>query len=206
MSGPGVLGVLALGFHLDGVALGLDVARNVLRTYFGSGAPAWSAGGTSDGRAAVWETSSAEVREMGLLGWLFGTEKAQHPELDPSSPAVQRIERDRAMLEGFAAKIRDKLELVPGSRATYVFIGRPPDAFGIAWFEGSQEHNLKRLMADRKLSAARIQKISDQLRDAYQRTLDEPRYAYTLSGRNVVVTPSATLEAEVAKLIHDVVE
>ena len=141
---------------------------------------------------------------MGLLGKLFGTKKPVHPELDPSSPAVERIERDKAMLEAFAAKIRDKLELVPGSRGTYVFIGRPPDAFGIVWFVGSEEHNLKRLMADRKLSAAKIQAISDELREAYQRTQEEPRYAYTLAGKNVVVTPSPALEAELEKHIHDV--
>jgi hypothetical protein len=139
---------------------------------------------------------------MGLLGRLFGSKKPQHPALDPSNPAVARLERDRAILEGFAGKVRGKLELIPGARATYVFIGDPPDAFGVAWFEGSEEHNLKRLMADRKLPQAKVQTISDDLREAYERTLDEPRFAYTLAGKNVVVTPSATLEAELVKLLH----
>src|SRR5688572_13125158 len=107
---------------------------------------------------------------MGLLGKLFGTEKEHHPALDPSSPATERIERNQVVLEGFANKVHDKLELVAGSRATYVFIGRPPDAFGVVWFEGSEEHNLKRLMADRKLSQAKVQAISDELAEAYQRT------------------------------------
>jgi hypothetical protein len=149
-------------------------------------------------------TSSAEVRDMGLLDKLFGTQKPQHPTLDPANPAVERIERDKSVLEAFAGKIRDKLELVPGSRASYVFIGKPPDAFGIVWFEGPEEHNLKRLMADRKLSQAKVQVLSDQLRDAYERTLDEPRYAYTIGGKNVVVTPSAALETEIVKIIHEV--
>ena len=143
---------------------------------------------------------------MGLLGKLFGTKKSQHPALDPANPAVERILRDKAMLEGFAGKVRDKLELVPGSRATYVFIGRPPDAFGLVWFEGSEEHNLKRLMGERKLTQRKVQAISDELREAYLRTQEEPRYAYTLGGRNVVVTPSATLEAELVKHIHRVEE
>jgi hypothetical protein len=143
---------------------------------------------------------------MGLLGKLFGAQKEQRPALDPSNPAAERIERNKAMLEGFASKIHDKLELVPGARATYVFIGRPPDAFGIVWFEGSEEHNLKRLMADRKLSQLKIQAISDELREAYQRTRSEPRYAYTLGPKKVVVTPSAALEAELVKIIHEVEE
>ena len=141
---------------------------------------------------------------MGLLDKLFGTRKAQLPALDPSNPAVVRIDRDSATLSAFVASVRDKLELVPGSRATYVFIGRPPDAFGIVWFEGSEEHNLKRLMAERKLSQARAQVISDELRDAYERTMEEPRYAYTLGGKPLVVTPSAELEAALVKILHDV--
>jgi hypothetical protein len=141
---------------------------------------------------------------MGLLGKLFGTAKPQRPPLDPSTPAVGRIQRDRTMLEGFAAKIRDQLELVPGSRATYVFIGRPPDAFGIVWFEGGEEQNLKRLMATRKLSQAKVQALSDELRAAYERTQEEPRYSYALAGRTVAVTPSAALEAEITRIIHEV--
>lgn len=143
---------------------------------------------------------------MGLLGKLFGAEKEHHLALDPSHPAAERIERDRAVLERFADKVRDKLELVAGARATYVFIGRPPDAFGIAWFEGAEEHNLKRLMAERNLSQKKVQAISDALRDAYERSQGQPRYAYTLNGKKVLVTPSETLEADVARIIHVIEE
>jgi hypothetical protein len=143
---------------------------------------------------------------MGFLGKLFGTEKEQHPTLDPSTPAADRLERNKGALERFARKVHDKLELVPGARAIYVFIGRPPDAFGIAWFEGSEEHNLKRLMADRKLSQRKIQAVSEELREAYQRARGEPRYVFSLAGKQVTVTPSAALEAELVKIIHEVAE
>jgi hypothetical protein len=140
---------------------------------------------------------------MGFLGKLFGGEKDHHP-LDPTSPAATRLERDRAVLEAFAKKVHDKLELVPGARATYVFIGRPPDAFGIAWIEHGEEHNFKRLMSEKGLSQREVQVRSDELRAAYVRSEEEPRYTTDVGGKHVLVTPSATLERELVEIIHRV--
>lgn len=142
---------------------------------------------------------------MGLLGRLFGGEQ-EHAPLDPSSPAARRLERDREVLDAFARRVHDKLELVPGSRATYVFIGKPPDAFGIAWIEYGEEHNFKRLMKDKGLSQAEVQGRSDELRQAYLRSKDEPRYRAELGGKHVLVTPSSRLEEELLEIIHRVVE
>jgi hypothetical protein len=138
-----------------------------------------------------------------MLGKLFG-EKHHHDPLDPASPAAARLERDRAALEEFAGRVHDKLEIVPGDRATYVFIGRPPEAFGIAWFEHGEEHNFKRLMKDHGLSAAEVQRRSDELREAYARTRDEPRYETTLGGRKVLVHRSPALERDVVEIVHRV--
>jgi hypothetical protein len=140
---------------------------------------------------------------MGFLGKLFHTEK-DHPPLDPSSPAATRLQRDRAALEEFAHRVHDKLELVPGERATYVFIGKPPDAFGIAWIEYGEEHNFKRLMKDKGLSQREVQIRSDELRSAWVRSREEPRYAMDVGGKHVLVTPSATLERELVDIIHRV--
>lgn len=140
---------------------------------------------------------------MGFLGKLFGSDR-EHLPLDPSSTAAARLERDRAMLEEFARKVHDKLELVPGNRATYVFIGRPPDAFGIAWFEYGEEHNFKRMMKDRGLTQREVQVRSDELRAAYLRSKDEPRYRAEIGGKHVLVTPSSTLEREIVEIIHRV--
>jgi len=142
---------------------------------------------------------------MSLIGRLFGTEK-EHLPLDPSSPAAARLERDRPTVEEFARKVRDKLELVPGDRAIYVFIGRPPDAFGIAWLEGGEEHNFKRLMKEKGLSQREVQVRSDELRAAYTRSKDEPRYTADFRGKHVLVTPSKTLEREIVEIIHRVEE
>jgi hypothetical protein len=140
---------------------------------------------------------------MSFIGRLFGAEK-EHLPLDPSSPAAARLERDRPALEEFASRVHDRLELVPGDRATYVFIGKPPDAFGIAWLEAGEEHNFKRLMKEKGLSQREVQVRSDELRAAYTRSKDEPRYAARLGGKHVLVTPSGALEREIVDIIHRV--
>lgn len=142
---------------------------------------------------------------MGFLGKLFGSEKERLP-LDPSSTAAARLDRNKVVLDEFARKLHDKLEFIPGERAIYVFIGRPPDAFGIAWIENGEEHNFKRLMKEKGLSEIQFKQRSEELRAAYVRSKDEPRYTTDLGGKHVVVTPSDTLEGELVDIIHRVVE
>jgi hypothetical protein len=142
---------------------------------------------------------------MGILGRLFGGEQ-EHLPLDPASIAATRLQRDKAVLEEFAHRVHDKLEFIPGSRATYVFIGKPPDAFGIAWIEYGEEHNFKRLMKDKGLSQREVQVRSDELRQAYIRSKGEPRYKADIGGKHVLVTPSSSLEQELVEIIHRVVE
>jgi hypothetical protein len=139
---------------------------------------------------------------MGLLGKLFGTEKERAP-LDPSSPGWTRMLRHHDVVVAFASKLHDRIEVVPGDRVLYAFIGRPPEAFGIAWFEGGDEHNLKSLMKARGLSQAQVQQISEELRAAYVRSSGEPRFEYLAGKKHVVVTPSASLERALAAIIHE---
>jgi hypothetical protein len=139
---------------------------------------------------------------MSLLGRLFGSEKERLP-LDPSSPGWERMQRHHDVLVDFASKIHDHLEVVPGERVLYAFIGRPPDAFGIAWFEGGEEHNLKSLMKARGLTQAQVAKISDELRAAYVRSQAEPRFEFLAGKKHVLVTPSTSLERDIAAIIHE---
>jgi len=140
---------------------------------------------------------------MGLLGSLFGGDK-EHPALDPASAVAARFEKNREMLEGFAKRVNDKLEVVPGDRGMYVFVGKPPKAFGIVWFHEGVESNFKMLMKEKGLSAQQVQLLSDELRDAYGRHQQEPRYSWTLAGRKVTVTPSTALGQDVAGIIGKV--
>lgn len=138
---------------------------------------------------------------MGLLGKLFGGEP-ERPPLDPASPVVGRLEKDKAALEGLAKKTQDKLEVVPGDKGLWVFVGKPPSTFGLVWFQDGKEGNLKLLMQEKGLSAAKVQIVSDNLRDAYVRHKEAPRYAWKIGDRQVVVTPSQQLEADVVGIIR----
>lgn len=142
---------------------------------------------------------------MGFLGKLFGGEQ-EHPPLDPQTPAGARFERHREVVTAFAGRLHDRLEVIPGEKYLYAFIGKPPDAFGIAWFEGGDEHNLKSLMKTRGLTQVQLGHISNELRHAYTRSVNEPRYSYQAGKKKVVVTPSATLEKELLKIIHEVAD
>jgi hypothetical protein len=140
---------------------------------------------------------------MGFLGKLFGGGK-EYPPLDPASPEGVRMERYREVATAFANKLHDKLEVIPTDKVLYAFIGNPPDQFGIAWFESGEEHNLKTLMKARGLTAAQVQVISDELRRAYQKAMDEPRFQMEAGKKKVIVHPSATLAADLMKIIHQV--
>lgn len=141
---------------------------------------------------------------MGFFGKLFGTEK-ELPPLDPASPGAQRIEKLRATLEPWAAKLHDPVELVPGERAVYAFIGHPPDRFGIAWFEpDGAEHNLKTLAQKHKFTVRQMNELSAKLRVAYEHTTSDPRFGFALGAKKAKVVVSAGLEAELLRIIHDV--
>lgn len=139
---------------------------------------------------------------MGLFAKLFGGETPLPP-LDPASAEGARLEKHRDTVVAFAARLHDRLEVVPGERYLYAFIGNPPDAFGIAWFEGTEEHNLKTLMKARNLTAAQVAKISDELRRAYVLCQGEPRFSLAAGKKTVVVHPSPALEKELVKIIHE---
>ena len=141
---------------------------------------------------------------MGFLGKLFGSEK-ELPPLDPSSPAAKLIEKQKSVLEAFVGKLKDPVELVPGDVAIYAFIGRPPDRFGIAWFEkDGSEHNLKTLVQAKKLTVLQQNTLSTHLRQAYEKHTADPRFSMTLGGKKVKVTPAAGLEKDLVRVIHEV--
>lgn len=138
---------------------------------------------------------------MGLLSKVFGGEK-EHAPLDPSSVAARRMQQRTAELSAFAAKVKDRMEIVPASEATYVFIGKPPGTFGIAWLRDGREHNLKTVIQEHKLAPTTVTRISEQLRDVYQAHMQAPRYGATIGGRAVTVTPSDALGDDLRKVIE----
>lgn len=140
---------------------------------------------------------------MGFLSKIFGGGK-EYPLLDPASAGAGRIEKFRPQLEAFVNKIDDRLEIVPYNDAVYVFIGKPPGMFGIAWFllGDPSEHNLKTLMQKKGLPQRKINVLTEKLRTAYAENEQEPRHSATVGSKKVIVTPSDAFSEKVHHILH----
>lgn len=140
---------------------------------------------------------------MGFMDKLLGSSK-EYPPLDNDNPAVQKIESMRQPVENLVAEIKDPLELVPGYETTFFFIGKPPKKFGVAWVgKDGNVINFKSLVEEKGLSMISLERLSDRLKEVYINHQEEPRYSMTISGKQVVVTPSEALKSDIRKVIED---
>ena len=101
-----------------------------------------------------------------------------------------------------AGKVSDPLEVIPSAHAAYVFIGKPPKSFGLAWVHDGQVSGLNTLVEEHGMQPAEIAHVVDELREAYQHCDQAERYSADLDGNKLVVTPSDQLEHEV----HDIID
>ncbi len=141
---------------------------------------------------------------MGLLSSLFSS-KPDFPDIDPNSAAASRVAQVEKELDQLADQVKDRLEVVPSEHAAYVFIGKPPKKFGLAWIHDGKVSGLNTLVEEHGLKPLEVEKLLEQLRRAYERNANVNRFCATVHDRDVVVTPSATLEKEVHEIIDKVV-
>jgi hypothetical protein len=142
---------------------------------------------------------------MGILGQFFGG-KHNYPSLDSSTPAAKQLEAVRPPLEKLANETRDPLEVVPAEDSVYIFVGKPPKKFGIAWIEdGDKIVNFKSLVDEKGLSQDSLQNLSEKLRKAYIAHQDKPRYVTKISDREVVVIPSTSLLNNLKSVVEQTV-
>ena len=130
---------------------------------------------------------------MGFLGKFFGG-KNDYPTLDSSTPAAKQLETMSPSIKRLSSKTSDPLEVVPADDSAYIFIGKPPKKFGVAWIEeGGKIVNFKSLVEEKGLSPTTLEQLSEELRKVYITHQDRPRYATKVSDRDVVVIPSSSL-------------
>ena len=141
---------------------------------------------------------------MSLFGNLFSS-KPDYPDIDPSSTAASRIAEVESELSELADQVKDPLEVVPSEHAAYVFIGKPPKKFGLAWIHDGKISGLNTLVEEHGLKPLEIEKLLDQLREAYERNAEVSRYCARVQNKDLVVTPSDRLEKEVHEIIDEVV-
>ncbi len=140
---------------------------------------------------------------MGFLSNIFGGDKKEYPVLDSSSPIAQRIEHFRGDLENFAKEISDPIEVIPTESTAYVFLGKPPKRFGIAWIKDGKINNFKTLSTEKGVSELKLQLLSEKLRTAYEKSEGANRFSSTIADHKIVVTSSESLENDLKAIIEN---
>ncbi len=138
---------------------------------------------------------------MGMLDKLFGRGEV-YPPLPSDTQAMARLDEVHAELESLTQRVRDHLEIVPAAHEAYVFMGKPPKRFGIAWIHDGKVSSLKELITENQLTPAMVEQLIEELRQAYTHARDAPRYTTHIGDKDVVVIPSEGLKHEV----HDILE
>jgi len=138
---------------------------------------------------------------MGMLDKLFGG-KNDHPPLPADNDAMAKLDGVKPQLEELANRVKDHLEVVPGEQEAYVYLGKPPKRFGIAWLHDGKVDGLNELVAEYKLSQLQVQKLIGALSAAYEHASDAPRYSAEVAGKQVTVIPSRGLGKEVHQIIE----
>jgi hypothetical protein len=82
-----------------------------------------------------------------------------------------------------------------------VFLGKPPEAFGIAWIHDGKVTSLKDMAKEHQLSAVQVGELIVQLGQAYKHASDAPRYSAEFGGKQMVVIPSKGLGQEVHQIM-----
>jgi len=142
---------------------------------------------------------------MGLLDKVFSN-KPDYPELAPDGQLAQQVQGVRQPLEDLMDQVKDPIEIVPAEERTFIFIGKPPKKFGVAWIEGTNVENFQKRAQDAGIGASRMEDISGKLRSAYEKYENSDRYVTDLAGRKVVVTPSNDLNRDINAIVNQVLE
>lgn len=137
---------------------------------------------------------------MGLLDKFLGS-KAKYPPLAAGNEARSQLDEVKAPLEELAHKVSDHLEVVPAEHEAFVFLGKPPKNFGMAWIHDGHVTSLKEFAEEHHLSQVEVGQLIVRLGEAYQHASETPRYSAEFGGKQMVVIPSKGLEQEVHQIM-----
>ncbi|WP_428605123.1 hypothetical protein [Sedimenticola sp.] len=136
---------------------------------------------------------------MGMLDKWFGSKHA-YPPLEAGSDAQHYLDDISDELKGLARQVRGPLEVIPSDHEAFVFIGKPPQQFGIAWIHDGEVTSFQKLVEEWHLSNEQRKAFIHELQDAYEHAEGVRRYSARIGGRKITVTPSPLLE----RAVHEV--
>ena len=139
---------------------------------------------------------------MGLLDKLLGN-KVNHPPLPAGNEAAAELNDMKAPLEELAQKVSDHMEVVPDEHEAFVFLGKPPKKFGIAWIRDGKVTGLKEFAEENHLSQLEVGKLIVRLGAAYEQAGAAPRYTAEFGGKQMVVIPSKALKQQVHQIMAE---
>ena len=137
---------------------------------------------------------------MGMFDRIFGSKK-DYPPLPHDNEIYAKLDQVKGPLEDLAHRVSDHLEVVPAEKEAFVFLGKPPKNFGIAWIHDGKVSGLKELVEDNKLPQPAVVKMIDKLGQAYVHASETPRFSTELGGKQAVVIASDGLANEVRQII-----
>lgn len=136
--------------------------------------------------------------KMGLLDSMFGT---KHEPLATDNPAARAIEQHGGF-EEFVKVANDRIEVVPSNGILYAFVGKPPKAFGLVWFDDDGRHDVQSMVKRGAMTRESATQLAEKLGGIYTANSDATRYEHKVAGHKVIVTPSDAL----ASAIRDAIE
>jgi hypothetical protein len=141
---------------------------------------------------------------MGILNKLFGS-KEEYPPLPPDNEVKAQLDELKGPLEDLARRISDRIEVVPAANEAFVFLGKPPKKFGIAWIHENKVSGLKELVDEHNLSQTAAAAMVDKMGQAYSHAVDTPRYSADLGDKKAVVIASSALEKELRQIMENTI-
>jgi len=141
---------------------------------------------------------------MGLLSKLFGGNK-DYPPIPEDNELKAMLNKLKEPLEDLAHKVKERIEVVPAGQEAFVYLGKPPKTFGIAWIHDGKVSGLKELMENNNLSQSAAAKMVDKLGQAYVHANETPRYSAEVGGKKAVVINSKNLEQEIRQIINSTI-
>ena len=137
---------------------------------------------------------------MGFLDKLFGGSK-KYPALAPDTSAAKKLKSMKDPLEKLSKDVSETIEIIPAEESAFVFIGKPPKNFGMAWIEDGRVHSFKTLSEEKGVPQNKLPKLAEALANAYRKSDSDDRYSTTIGNKVVTVTPSQKLAKEVQQIL-----
>jgi len=135
------------------------------------------------------------------MGLLDGFRAPKHAALAQDGEDARRLAQYPAFAD-FARSANDRIEAVPGDSLLFAFVGKPPKAFGIVWFDAEQRYDVPTMVKHGVISHDSAARLAEELRTIYESSSGIERFEAEVGGHRVIVTPSAELHEKLRQAME----